>query len=116
MNGYPHPWRIMTVLFGAVLLCSFGLHHLFSPVGDAVLRAVDGRPATLTGTIEASAGDGRLVLRGDSVTYTLAGPIAAQRYIGHTVRITGVLHESTRLLEIRTIAPFLTKKATRNSM
>lgn len=106
----------MTVVFGAVLLCSFGLHHLFSPAGDALLRVVDARSVTLAGTIEWQPAGDRLVFRAAGVTYPLADPAAARSYAGHAVRITGTLHQATGLLEIRTITPILTQTATRNSM
>ena len=47
-----HPWRVMAVIFGCVLLCSYCLDKLFRPAGDAVLLAVESRPAVVTGTID----------------------------------------------------------------
>jgi hypothetical protein len=107
MSGNPHPWRIMAFVFGCVLLCSFGLEKLFSPAGDAVVRAVDGRAVTLTGTIEAQPSQGRLVFRDGVATYTLADPAKARPYAGRKVRITGTLHEATGSLEIQSITPLL---------
>jgi hypothetical protein len=108
MHGNPHPWRIMTLVFGAVLLCSFGLERLFSPVGDAVANAVDGRTVTLTGTIDAPTARGPLVFHSGGAVYTLAGSSQARLYAGRLVRITGTLREAAARLEIRTIAPSLT--------
>ena len=97
----------MAVVFGGVLLCSFGLQKLFSPAGDAVVWAVDGRPVTLTGTIEAQPSEGRLVFRDGVATYTLADPAKARPYAARKVRITGTLHETTGVLEIQSITSFL---------
>jgi Protein of unknown function (DUF5818) len=107
MPGNPHPWRIMTLIFCAVLLCAIGLQHLVSPAGDALVRAVDGRPVTLTGTIAAQPAGGRLVFRASDTTYRLSNPAMARYYAGRVVRITGTLHRATGLLEIRTIGPAL---------
>jgi hypothetical protein len=107
MSGNPHPWRIMAVVFGGVLLSSFLLQELFSPAGDAVVRAVDGRPVVLTGTIAVPPAKAGLVIHGDHDTYTLAEPAKAQAYAGRKVRITGTLHDATGLLEIYSITSVL---------
>ncbi len=101
----------MALVFGAVLLCSFGLDRLFSPVGDAVVNAVHGRTVTLTGTIDAPITGGPLVFHSGGAVYTLAGSSQARLYAGRSVRITGTLREATARLEIRAIAPFLTSSA-----
>ena len=97
----------MTAVFAAVLLCSFGLNRLFSPAGDAVARAVDSRPVTVTGTIAAQPMRGRFVLRTEGASYVLSDTPAVRPYAGRAVRITGILHQSPALLEIRKIAPLL---------
>ncbi len=106
----------MTLVFGAVLLCSFGLDRLLSPAGDAVVSAVDGTPATLIGTIDTQTPGGPLVFHAGGATYALADPAVARRFAGHTVRISGVLHHTSGLLEIGTITPFLTRTAHAHSM
>jgi hypothetical protein len=47
MPGNPHPWRIMTAVLGGVLLFSVMLQKLFTPAGDAVLRAATQRQAII---------------------------------------------------------------------
>jgi hypothetical protein len=98
-----HPWRVMTVVFGAVLVCSYGLERLASPAADAVVRVADTRPVSVTGTIDVPAAKASPVLRSPGATYTLSDPAKARAWAGRQVRITGVLHESTGVLEIRTI-------------
>jgi len=93
----------MSVVFMGVLLCSFGLQKLLSPAGDAVLRAVDSRPITLTGTIHAQSPDGGLVLENGCTTYVLTDPATVRPYAGHKVRVVGTLHEASGLLDIRSI-------------
>jgi hypothetical protein len=44
-------------VFGGVLLCSFAISKLFSPAGDAALRALDARPASVIGVIAASSSE-----------------------------------------------------------
>jgi len=41
-----HPWRIMTFVFAAVLLCSMALDRLLAPAGDAILNALDRQPSS----------------------------------------------------------------------
>lgn len=111
MSGNPHPWRIMTLVFGAVLLCSFALQHFLSPAGNAVMRAVNSRSASLTGTIDTQPGSA-IVFHAAAGAYAVANPSAARSYTGRAVRVSGVLHEDTGEIEIRTIEtidPFLTK-------
>jgi len=48
--GNQHPWRIMTVLFGGVLLFCFLLQMALSPVGDAMARALIARQPKLSAT------------------------------------------------------------------
>ncbi|MFY9725299.1 MAG: hypothetical protein WAJ87_07375 [Bryobacteraceae bacterium] len=77
-----------------------------SPTGDAAMRAVDSRQASVTGVIAASQSDpGKLVLRDGSTPYTLAGQVKARRFAGLRLCILGISHESTGLLEIRNIDP-----------
>ena len=97
----------MAVVFGGVLLCSFGLQKLFSPAGDAAVRAVDGRPVILTGTVSSAPPEGRLVFQDGATTYTLADPVKARPYAGRKVRISGTLHEATGLLDIAGINSIL---------
>ncbi len=96
----------MTAVFGGVLLCAFALQRLFAPAGDAVVKAVDQRPISAIGTIIAGrSAAGGLSLDDGRSAYRLTDPARARQYAGHTVRITGILHESTGLLDIRTIEP-----------
>lgn len=46
--GNQHPWRIMTALFGGVLLFCFLLQMALTPVGDAMERAMIARQAKLS--------------------------------------------------------------------
>ncbi len=41
MPGNPHPWRIMCALFALTLLGSWIAGKLLTPLGDAVLNALD---------------------------------------------------------------------------
>jgi len=106
----------MTLMLGAVLLCAFGLDRLLSPAGNAVLRAMDSRSVAIDGSIEAQTPGGRLVFEAGGVTYALARTSQARPYVGRTVRITGTVHQTTGVLDIRTIAPVLTKAAQPHSM
>jgi hypothetical protein len=106
MSGNPRPWRIMTVVFGGVLLCSFAISKLFSPAGDAALRALDARPASVIGVIAASPSEpGKLALAGGASWYILSDQTKARVFAGRKVRVIGILHESTGLLELRSIDP-----------
>jgi hypothetical protein len=94
----------MAVVFGGVLLCSFAIDRLLSPAGDAVLRAFDARPVSVTGVIAVSQSEpGRLALRGSASSYILADQAKARTFAGHKVHVNGIFHESTGLLEIRNI-------------
>ncbi len=96
----------MTVVFGGVLLCSFAIEKLFSPAGDAALRAFDARQVSVTGVIVASRSEpGKLALCASSSSYILEDQTTARVFAGHKVRVIGILHESTGLLELRNIAP-----------
>jgi hypothetical protein len=103
MSGNSHPWRIMTAVFGAVLLCSFGLEKLLSPAGDAAVRAVDGRTVSLTGTIAIRPFDSSIVLQSGGTVYVLSNPEAARSFVGRQVRIAGTVHRSNSRLAIETI-------------
>lgn len=106
LHGNPHPWRYMAMVFGGVLLCSFALLKVLSPAGDAMLRAVDGNQATITGTIAPSPTEpGKLALYHGRAAYILSDQAKARAYAGRAVRIAGILHQSTGLLEIRKIEP-----------
>ncbi len=99
-----HPWRLMTAVFGGVLLCSFLVEMLFSPWGEAVLNRLDRRQAKVAGEVGPSASDGgKLVLHDGPRTYILMDQGKAKAYSGRYAQVTGVLHESTRVLEIRGI-------------
>lgn len=89
----------MIAVFGGVLLCSFLLHQVFSPIGDAVLRHVDGQTVALDGTV---ADSGIQLLSADG-SYKLSNPSAVAGHAGRRVHITGTLHESAALLDIATI-------------
>jgi hypothetical protein len=96
----------MTVVFGGVLLCSFAIQKLLSPVGDAAVRAADARQVSVTGVIAASRAEpGKLALRDGNSWYVLADQSKARGFAGHKVRVLGIFHESTGLLEIRDIGP-----------
>ena len=94
----------MAVVFGGVLLCSFAIEKLFSPAGDAALRAFDARPVSMIGVIAASQSEsGKLALCDGSSSYVLADQTKARTFAGDKVRVIGILHESTGLLELRNI-------------
>jgi len=106
MPGHPHPWRIMTAVFVAVLMCSLVIQKLFSPLGDAALRAADSRQISVTGVIAASPSvPATLTLRDGDSRYILANASEARIFAGRKVRIVGIFHESTGLLEVRSISP-----------
>ena len=92
----------MALLFAGVLICSFGIQKLMSPVSDAVLQIADGTEFTVTGTV-ATAG-ARYVLANDRALYRLKNPAAAARFAGRRVRICGILHSSTGLLDVKAIS------------
>jgi hypothetical protein len=95
----------MAAVFGGVLLFSFALQMLFSPAGGAVLRALDTSQVAVRGIIAVSPSEpGQLVLYSSNSAYALADQREARAYLGRQVRITGILHKSTGLLEIRSIA------------
>lgn len=94
----------MTLMFGAVLLCSVALQQLLSPVGDAVVSVADARPATFTGTIVNQPADGSFVLQAGRSSYVIADRQIALTYTGRPVRVNGILHETTGILEIKSIA------------
>jgi hypothetical protein len=100
----PHPWRIMTAVFGGVLFCSILLQKLFSPVGDAMLQAADRRAATITGTIaESQSESGRLALYDGRSAYRLPDQEKVRTYAGRRVRVSGAIHQATGIFDIRTI-------------
>jgi hypothetical protein len=90
----------MTAVFGAVLLCAFGLQRIASPLGDAGVRAVDSRPVELTGTVAAQPFDSTLVLKCAGTIYSLSNPNAVRPYVGRTVRVSGTLYQSTGWIEV----------------
>lgn len=94
----------MAVMFGTVLLCSVALQQLLSPVGDAVVRAIDTRPASITGVIVSQPGDSSFVLRTGRSSYAIPDQQMARIYSGRRVRVNGILHESTGILDIKDIA------------
>ncbi|HUI54528.1 MAG TPA: hypothetical protein VLY04_06130 [Bryobacteraceae bacterium] len=96
----------MTAVFVAVLLCSFAIQRLFSPIGDAALRALDSRQVSVTGVIAASQSEpGKIALDDGGSRYVLADQIHAGMFAGRKVRVIGIFHESTGLLEVRSISP-----------
>jgi len=95
---------MMCAVFGGVLLCSCALERLSSVPVDAIVRAVDARPVSLTGTIDVRGAEAGLVFHSAGNTYTLSDLSKARSFAGRPVRITGVLHESTGLIEIRSIS------------
>jgi hypothetical protein len=99
----------MAAAFGAVLLCSFVLEQIFSPMGNAVLDRVDRRAAVLDGTVVAASGQSFMEFRGIRRTYLLSNPSAVVLYLGKQVRISGVLYESSGLLEVQSILSAHTK-------
>jgi hypothetical protein len=94
----------MTVVFGGVLLCSFAIERLFSPAGDAVLHAIETRQVNITGFIAACPSEpGRLAIVDGTRWYILADQTQARLFAGHKVRIVGIVHPCTGLLDIRRI-------------
>jgi hypothetical protein len=94
----------MSVVFGAVLLCSFAIGKLLAPAGDAALRALDARQVEITGIIARSPSrHGSLVIADGAHSYVLADQSRARLFAGHRVRVVGIVNESTGLLEIRSI-------------
>jgi len=100
----------MAAVFGGVLLLSFGLERLFAPAGDALTRALDGRQITITGTIESGSHPNQLALHQGRSTYYFSDQTPAVGYARREVRVTGVLHRSTGLLDIESIQPVRTSK------
>ena len=106
----------MAAVFGGVLLCSLGLQKIFSPAGDAMLRVVDVRQTTITGAIAPSRSErGKFALYHGDFAYILADQATAGTYAGHEVRVTGVLHESTGLLDVEKIELVDRTSASQNS-
>jgi hypothetical protein len=104
MRSETHPWRIMSILFGGVLLVSIALQISLSPAVDAALFAVEARRTTVTGVIgHVPSGAGRLGLLTGSSASIFTNRARARKYDGREVRITGVLHESARVIELRKI-------------
>jgi hypothetical protein len=93
----------MTAVFGAVLVCAFGLQRIVSPLGDAVVRAVDSRPVELTGIVAAQLSDSSLVLNSAGTIYWLSDPSAVRPYLGRKVRIIGTLRLSDGRVEVTRI-------------
>lgn len=92
----------MAVFFAAVLIYSIGIDRIMSPVGNAVLERADATPVTLTGTV---AGRGtRDVVADDRTLYHLKDPAGAAAFAGRRVRISGILHTSTGVLEVKAIS------------
>ena len=95
----------MTAVFAGVLLFSFAIEKMFSPAGHAVLQALDAKQVNVTGVI-ASARSGRpLTLASGATSYILDDQDKARTWAGHRVHVSGLLHESTGVLEIRRIDP-----------
>ena len=92
----------MALVFAGVLICSFGIQKLMSPVGEAVLQAADGTAVTVTGTV-ANSGAPYVVADGRAF-YRLKNPTAAARFAGRRVRISGILHSSTGILDVTAIS------------
>jgi hypothetical protein len=79
------------------------IEKLFSPAGDTVLRAFDSRQVDITGTIAACPSEkGEFAVVG-AKSFILADQTRARLFAGHRVRIVGIVHESTGLLDIRRI-------------
>ncbi len=94
----------MTVVFGGVLLCSFAIERVFSPVGDAALHAIETSQVNITGFIAACPSEpARLAIVDGTRWYVLADQTRARLFAGHKVRIVGTVDESTGLLDIRRI-------------
>jgi hypothetical protein len=103
----------MSLVFAVVILCSFGIQKLLSPAGNAVLMALDSKEVTVTGTVSSGprfastdAVDSLYVVGDTNVLYRLSNPAVAAEFAGRRVRIHGVLHEDSGLLEVKTISAF----------
>ncbi len=95
----------MTAVFAGVLLFSFVIERMFSPAGDAALQALDRKQVNVTGVI-ASVRSGRpLTLADGHTSYILDDQDRARTWAGRRVHVSGLLHESTGVLEIRRIDP-----------
>jgi hypothetical protein len=106
-----HPRRIMTLVLGGVLLYSAGIQELFSQASESVFRSMDSRELTVTGRLAVIPGTNcrshktpMWVLRADDACYRLEGPVPPDVLAGNHVRINGVLHETTGILDLRRIA------------
>ncbi len=108
----PHPWRIMTLVFGGVLVFSFGIQKLFSPLGDLWIRAVDAHQATVVGVVtetslaatESQSDKTVPYALDDGVTvYRLGNPAAVAPFAGRWVRVSGILHQTAGVLDVKTI-------------
>jgi hypothetical protein len=113
----------MTLVFTGVLLVSAGVELLLTPLGDAFIRSLDGCELTVAGVVsetrasaECSEPEVRVaqshktscyVLSTAGVVYPLADVPAAAAFVGKQVRIRGVLHQATGILEVRSIAPIV---------
>ena len=105
MESTQHPWRTMTLTLAGVLLCSFLLQKLTSPVGDAAVRAVDGRKVMVTGVVSEVSGPSRgYALDDGQVLYLLRHTDAVAPFTGRRVQVTGTLHQATGVLDIKSIA------------
>lgn len=107
MFTYQHPWRTMFMTFGGVLLFSAGIQSLFSPLGNVALRAFDTRDATFTGVVAASGEFHKITPASSepSTVYRLSNPERATGLMGRAVRVSGVLHPQSGVLDITCIAP-----------
>jgi hypothetical protein len=111
-----YPWRIMSLVFAGVLVVSIGVQKLASPVTDAVIRDIDRAEITVTGTIADSRAVGEVPNRpaeGDPPLYVLVDNRALYRlndaahaavFAGQRVRISGILHTSSGILEVKAIS------------
>lgn len=98
----------MFAVFGGVLLLSAGIQFLFSPLGNAVVLALDAREETLTGVVDVSGEFHKTTpsgVVGLSSVYRLSNPGKAAGLTGRIVRVSGVIHQRSRVLDITCIAP-----------
>ena len=100
-----HPWRIIFAALAGVLLCAVAIQTVASHAGDAVLAAMDAHNVTVTGVV-AEEPAGSLCLVADTHSIYHLDSEAVRRFTGQRVRISGVLHEHSRILDVKAISAF----------
>lgn len=84
-----------------------------SSAGDRVLAAVDSRSVTVTGIV-AQKPTGEMYVVADTHSVYRLQDASARTFMGRHVRIVGVLHEQSRVLDVKAISAFVPPPTTRS--